>query len=438
MAEERKSRIAILRERVTAVEETKAPTWDVPFRGVWTPIPKIKIRADFPLYRIQSGRTRSAQSQYLDEHPGLSEDFFKDPEDPRVQQAQYQILLRMISEKGLAEDLDDRGQLAPLVLTFDGFVVDGNRRLAALREAGQEYVEAVVLPADAQSQEIYETEIELQMQRETKAPYNWIDQALHIEYGIQELGETVAQVAKRMRLRDEDIQVELAKLQLVRQYLEWLREPGKYHKVPSDSTGAMEQAFIDLAERLKSPTLLRKPEAERRMIRLSCFAVIKGKAGYKQVRSLIRHLSQRPAEVVERLRAKKPEILIKSGDKGRAEPEVRTADRTQDPLELVASIDPVTVDAATEQLVAIVTDANKAGEAGPVLLEIVEDIEAEEKEAKRQQRPLQRVQHALNDLEKAEVDGDTEGLDEIARMLAQILDEAERLRRAIEEVRDQT
>src|SRR5262245_42282213 len=118
-----KSRVAELREKVQAAEKQKGPTFDVPFRAKTISLRRIQIRAAFPLYRIQSGRTRLAQAAYLDEHPELPKEFFQDPEDPKVQQAQHQILLRMIAEKGLNKDLGDRGQREPLVLTKDGFVV---------------------------------------------------------------------------------------------------------------------------------------------------------------------------------------------------------------------------------------------------------------------------------------------------------------------------
>src|SRR5215831_7594752 len=123
-----KSRVAELREKLQAAEKQKGATFDVPFRGKTCSLRRIRVKATFPLYRIQSGRTRLAQAAYLDEHPEVPKEFFQDPEDPKVQQAQHQILLRMIAEKGLNKDLGDRGQREPLVLTKDGFVVDGNRR----------------------------------------------------------------------------------------------------------------------------------------------------------------------------------------------------------------------------------------------------------------------------------------------------------------------
>jgi hypothetical protein len=192
------TRTATLKALVEAAEKKKGPTFDVPFRGDRIPLHKIRVEADLPLFRIQSGRTHRAQCRYLEQH-GLDKDFFDDPEEPRVQKAQYEILLSMIGEKELDEDLKVRKQLNPIVLTADGTVVDGNRRLTALRQKKVQYVEAVVLPSDALSHEIYETELEFQMQRDTKAEYDWINQALHIEYGITKLDETDEKLARRMR-----------------------------------------------------------------------------------------------------------------------------------------------------------------------------------------------------------------------------------------------
>ncbi len=254
----RQSRIATLKERVEAAEQEKRPTFDVPFRGKYEPLRKVRIDIDFPLYRIQSGRTHRAQCQYLEEHPDLPKDFFADPEDPKVQKAQHEILLRLIREKDLDKDLGQRGQLAPLVLTYDGYVVDGNRRLAALREKRSDFAEAAVLPSDAENAEIFDTEIELQMQRETKAPYNWVDQAIHIEYGIRELKERLNSVARRMRLPEERIRRDLEKLNLVKQYLVWLGAEGQYHKVPTSGVGQMEQAFEEVATRFSNPAIKRK------------------------------------------------------------------------------------------------------------------------------------------------------------------------------------
>jgi len=424
------SRIAILKERVDTAELEKGPTFDVPFRGKSLPFRRFRIETDFPLYRIQSGRTHRAQIAYLDKHRHLPNDFFNDPEDPKVQRAQHEILLGMIEEKDLSTDLRQRGQLAPIVLTKDGYVVDGNRRLAALRERKEEYMDAVVLPPDAQSNEIYETEIELQMQRETKAPYNWIDQALHIEYGIKDLNEKPEMVARRMRLSKEDINRELEKLAFVRQYLAWLGEDGKYHKVPSAKGGHMEQAFQEMVQRLSSVALKRRKETEKRLIRDACFQVIKQDGGYQQIRNTIKHVSQNAPKISQKLREREPArkpVREPPKSTSKAEP----ADPKRDPLRALARAATSTSSDAVEHLIEAVGDAETA----PLILDIVDEVEAEEKEAKRQQQPLQRIQHAIADLKQVTLDEDSDDLEAIAKAVARLLEEAERLSKLVETIR---
>mgnify|MGYP001559848367 CR=1 FL=1 len=435
MPDERATRIATLRERVKIAEAGREPTFDVPFRGQRESFRKIRIRADFPLYRIQSGRTHKAQSEYLDQHPELPRDFFDDPEDPAVQNAQHELLLHVISQMKLDEDLDERGQQAPLILTCDGTVVDGNRRLAALREDRQEYVMGVVLPEDATAAEIYETEVELQMQRETRAPYDWVDQALHIEFGIEQLGQTEATVAKRMRLSPEEVRVQIEKLKLVREYLEWIGEPRKYHKVPGGAAGgAMEQVFEDMRDRLNSSGLKRKPEAERLMIRRACFAAIKAEAGYKQVRSLIKHLSQQPDKLLRRLGDSVPSRDSVSSPVPAPTPASEASGASDDPLSALMELEPTKLNPSIERLNDIVKTSQAAGAVGKALLEVAEELDLEEKDAKRAQVPLKRVQHAVDDLEEVELTADMEDLDAIARALDEVFSHAERLRREIERI----
>jgi hypothetical protein len=427
------SRIATLRERVERAERDRgAKTFDVPFRGDTMALRRIKIETDFPLYRIQSGRTHRAQSAYLDQHPQLGKDFFDDPEEPKVQKAQHEILLKVISERELDADLKERGQRAPLVLTFDGYVVDGNRRLVALREAKEQYAEAVVLPEDAQSHEIYETEIELQMQRETKAPYDWIDQAVHIEYGITVLGERSEVVAKRMRMTKDAVMEELQKLELVRMYLAWLGQEGKIHKVPTSSGGQMQQVFEDMAQRFAAVAFNRKKEPEKRMIREMCFAQIKRGTGYKDIRGLIKQLSQNAKKISHKLRDRRPATKRHHSGSGHVrKPASLPAASEDDPLRqfAVATASSVTDD------VQILIDATKEDGAAADVMDIVDEIEAEDRESKRQQLPLQRIEAALSSLRQVTIDEHTEELEALAKALGRVTEQVEKLSEQIDKVR---
>jgi hypothetical protein len=432
---QRASRIAVLRERWQQAEKQGGPTFDVPFRTKPIPLRRISIDTDFPLYRIQSGRTHRAQSEYLERHAQLGKDFFDDPEDPRVQRAQHELLLGMIGERELDTDLDDRGQIAPLVLTFDGYVVDGNRRLAALREAKKQYADAVVLPEDAQAREIYETEIELQMQRETKAPYDWVDQAVHIELGITKLGESHDVIARRMRMSKSDVLEELQKLELVRVYLAWLHEEGKIHKLPTAAGGQMKQAFEEMAQRFSGAAFKRKKEPERRMIRELCFAAIKRGAGYKEIRSVIKQLGQNAHNVSHKLTerrqgTKKAHVGAHSG--GDHRPSKHVIDETEDdPLRAFAGETSTPVEGHVQDLI----DAASEEGSATTIMDIVEELEAEDRESKRQQQPLQRIESALSALKQIVIDEHTENLDAIGKGLHSVIEQVEKLSAAVDKVR---
>lgn len=432
MSEDRPSRIAFLRTRIEAARrDDQRSTFAVPFRKRSVILTQIEVRTDFPLYRVQSGRTRRAQAAYLDQHSDLPTDFFEDPEDSKVQAAQHQILLELIAERGLDKDLRDRGQWNPLVLTYDGYVLDGNRRLCALREDGEHYVAAVVLPEDADAPEIYETEVELQMAAETKAPYNWIDEALHIRYGIEQLGEDAENVAERMRMDVAAVNDTIAQLSVVDMYLDWLGQPGKYHLIPVERGGATRQAFHDLTERLYTQTIQRMPRLEQRTIREACFSAIVSGGGYNDVRRIVKHIRSRPQDFVNRVVETIPEDISRQiGEPPHGEQE----DQVGEPEDVAADLftqlarseRPVEI-APVKSILSMVSDPARGRRSGPSLLRAAEDLEAEEKEAQRLAQPLQRVQRALREVRAVELRPDTQGLDDIASTLGELTEQVDRL-----------
>lgn len=437
---DRQSRIAFLRSRIEATRrQERNPTFDVPFRGGKQTLAQLELRTDFPMYRIQSGRTHRAQTRYLDRHADLPLDFFDDPEDPNVQAAQHDILVELVNEGGLDTDLASRGQWNPLIVTYDGFVVDGNRRLCALREDGVEYVRAVVLPEDAESSEIYETEVELQMAAETKAPYNWIDEALHIRYGIEQLHERPEIVAQRMRMDEDAIREAVSQLSIVDMYLDWLGETGKYHIVPVERGGSAQQAFRDLTEALNRQSTKRLGRDEQKALRESCFALILAGGGYKDVRRAIGQLRTRPDQLVSRVRQQlSPELLTATEADTEAATEreaPQEAGAEEDLLSQLANAEPIESSDATGAVLAMVKDAEIATQIAPTLITVLEDLEAEDKDSRRQMQPLQRAQKVLKDLEAIELPTGTSSLEELAETISKIVEAADNLAQQISSLR---
>ena len=96
-----------------------------------------------------------------------------------------------------------RIQTDPLLILPNGVVLNGNRRLAAMRELFEErpgefptfsQVEVLVLPEGIDGREERRIETRLQMARETRLPYDWISQALVVR-DMQESGMSDTEIA---------------------------------------------------------------------------------------------------------------------------------------------------------------------------------------------------------------------------------------------------
>jgi hypothetical protein len=416
------SRIAFLRERVDTAERSSGrATFDVPFRQRQRTLPKIEVPIAFSLYNVHSGRTHRAQAQWIEQN-AKSADFFADPEDVEVQAIQHQLLRQMTNERGLAEDLARRDQRNPIVLTYDGFIVDGNRRIAALREQGDvENVVAVVLPSDATISEVFETELELQMARETRADYNWIDQALHVRYGVQQLNEQVASVAQRMNIQEREVNDVLARLVLVDLYLSWAGTPDAYHRVPPDS----EQSFIELCDREGRQQFRNLPAVHREAIRLACFGVIQSAGGgYMDIRQVADTIRNQPREVVTLLRERLPEPLAEQLD--RPLPPPRPAAEENLFSQLAAATDDNAVTPGVE-VINVVRDSEDARFSAPVLIEVAKELTELGREVQGHLQPLRKIERALQLLRSIHVTDETRQLDTVASRLADLIAEADRI-----------
>ncbi len=429
MAESQRSRVAFLAERLDAAKGR--PTFQVPFRQRQEDLIKIDIPIAFPLYNLRSGRTHRAQAQYIEQH-GLSADFFDDPESEDAQEAQHAILLGLINEADLAKDLAAKKQQNPIVLTYDGFVIDGNRRTAALRqEQDVENLTAVVLPKDATASEIYETELELQMARQTKAKYNWIDEALHIHWGVNELGEPIHAIAQRMNRSDKDIEQMLGRLALVDLYLDWDGEQGKYHRVSADGSGAAEQSFIELNERESRSAHRNLPDQQRRAIRHACFSAIKHGGGYMDIRRIADSIRTRPAEVVHRVREALPEELSQRLDEP-VEHSVSGPGSGNTLLDELAEADADLPAPQGAELLNLVDEPANVPVVAPVVIRVAEDLAEEDREKAQHLDAFKKVERALRALNDVEIDEQTERADDIATGLASVIERAEQLAAELE------
>ncbi|MEQ8379867.1 hypothetical protein [Parvibaculum sp.] len=224
-------------------------------------LPVVRLDISLPVYRMENFRTRTAQMKYVHDN-GKAADFFRaSQENESAQQAQHDILLmfarqgRAISVSPIIEELESETQREPLLVSASGVVVNGNRRLAAMRHLFAErpsefrhfsHVDCAILPGNVTPDEVREIEVRLQMRPETKLPYGWVNESLAIQELLQS-GRKIEYIADLMKKKKKDVERAARALTEAEIYLkEWLREPGEYQNVED-----AEQFFNDLAKALE-------------------------------------------------------------------------------------------------------------------------------------------------------------------------------------------
>lgn len=236
-------------------------TYDV-FPGNKTELPKIRLPIGLPVYRMANGRTSIEQIEFIKVANIKDTGFFaKGEEREDAQTAQHEILAKLAREGSesvsvIMKELRDNTQTAPIWITSKGVVINGNRRLAAMRELYAEdsskygryaTVECAVLPSLTPDQ-IEELEIRLQVAPDFKLPYGWIHDCLLIEKRLRtKKGEKY--VADLLRRKPSDVKAAISALSEVNIYLkDWKNAAGDYGLVEEDG----KQFFYDLPKHLKN------------------------------------------------------------------------------------------------------------------------------------------------------------------------------------------
>jgi hypothetical protein len=206
------------------------PTWPINFKNEECDLPIIQVSIKLPMYRLENGRTLSLQDEFLAKNPEVAEDFFlRDNNSPEAQSIQYDLLMQLSSTKDLYKTFEDTKtrQSEPLIITKDGFVVNGNRRLSCWRNLffGNpesyrhfEYIKVAVLPT-AEEQAIEDLEARLQIIPDIRADYSWHTEARLMKKRVEEKGESIETVARAYRMKAKDIEDRMEMLEYAREYL---------------------------------------------------------------------------------------------------------------------------------------------------------------------------------------------------------------------------
>lgn len=245
-------------------------TWEV-FDNKESSLPVVSTPIGLPVYRMNNGRTRSTQLQYMEENQLPADFFAAGQENEQAQQAQHEILEVFAAEGSdnvtpILDVLEHETQREPIIVSPSGVVLNGNRRLAAMRLlfdrdpstfSSYANVDCAVLPTLTPEQSL-DMEVRLQMKQKTLLEYSWVDEALTIEEALR-LGRTRPQIAALMNQTPQAVNVALGRLAEARLYLQsWVGQPASYSLVKGK-----QQFFGDLAKSHKNKSASEVDAARR-------------------------------------------------------------------------------------------------------------------------------------------------------------------------------
>lgn len=114
----------------------------------------------------------------------------------------------------LKDDLRENGQRDPGVITPTGILVNGNTRRAALKELGNSYIRVGVLPDDWGWHDVQSVELALQLRKEFRRDYSFINRLLAVEEQVA-AGRPKSEVAREFRVKVPTIERDVWLLQFI-------------------------------------------------------------------------------------------------------------------------------------------------------------------------------------------------------------------------------
>ena len=412
----RLQRTTYLKETLRAAEEDhlNPRSYDLPYWRGSPHIPRrvVRVDADYLMYRVENSRTIRQQLAYLRSHPDLPKDLFDDPETSQAQEAQEAILIQMVEEtgRGFLQDLGDRGQEEPVIIAYDGFIVNGNRRTAALRMLKVRYIECVILPTDAKPRDLYELEQVIQISQDFKEDYHWINELANISRGIRDkrFNYSEDEMAKRLRISKADIKAKLVMMDLVDSFLYWKEMPKAYDYSKLDDA---EEIFRQLERGLRK---YRVDDPKHRELMHAVFNLIEHRPATGRVYFYVTALIKDFDRVYERMKDTVQVSQVGDGE---------TLYALQTGNDILAEI----LEETRAEYDELFSDSRQAPDISPILAEKIRDVKEENKERKDTEAVYDAVSAALRQLQGLVITSNTARLASIVSKLQEVQARADEL-----------
>jgi hypothetical protein len=234
---------SVVEARLAAVANLQGPqeTVTIEWRGQQRAIPVITMPVDVLSYNPGTHRVRAQRT--LD--PVRDRDLDDDPFGQSAQTYLHSLLMADPAEPGkvdaafqaLKDDLEQHGQNEPGIVTHDGVLINANTRCAALRELEKPYIRVGVLPVDAGHDDVQSIELSLQLRRDHKRDYSFVNFLLAIDERVS-AGRPASEVQR-------DFRIKISTFERSRWILDFIRKAIKRSRVTDASGREVSMRLVD-------------------------------------------------------------------------------------------------------------------------------------------------------------------------------------------------
>lgn len=177
----------VVEERLHALEAIKGAqeTVTIEWRGQQYHLPVISMPVDLLHFNPDTHRIRAQRSM----DPALELDLENNPFGEAAQNYLHKLLTGDPTDPSkvdssftvLKDDLRVHGQSEPGIISRSGVLINGNTRQAAFKELGEKNIRVGVLPPDAGHDDLRSVELSLQLRKDPKRDYSFMNFLLAVD-----------------------------------------------------------------------------------------------------------------------------------------------------------------------------------------------------------------------------------------------------------------
>ena len=267
-------------------------------------------------YNIKNGRFALEYVKILREQGGAL-----NPEDTKDAKKIQDLLLNLkpIDTKRTYEDIKRKGQTDLILITQDGYVIDGNRRMSVIAKLFEdtgdrkfELINAARIEESVDVKDLWAMEAGISLGQDPKVRYGPLNELLKLDEG-RKAGFTSQQIADLLYGVDDaaEIDKDLARLDLIRKYLREYYNGDDENLSPVDG---YHEHFIDLQTTLINAKKRNKPIDEQLACQKVGFRLIHDKVQHTRILTINRALNndyplEKIVEAAEKMEDKTEVIL---------------------------------------------------------------------------------------------------------------------------------